>query len=111
MPRKIRFLLGGWYVCLFLLLLGSVALADPLDDAQAKLGGFLQKSGLIMTALLPSGAGVAIAALALKRSAAKAMGEEEGMTRSSNQITEVLKLTAVGTGASLLVAVAGSILA
>jgi hypothetical protein len=94
----------------FVLTMSGIALADPLDDAGAKLGGFLQKAGTIMAGLIPTAAALAIGALAVKRSAAKAMGEEEGMHRSSNQIVEVLKLTAIGTGAALIVAIAGSVL-
>jgi hypothetical protein len=87
-----------------------MAFADPLDDAGAKLGGFLQKAGVIMTGMIPTAAALAVGALAAKRSAAKAMGEEDTMGRTSNQIVEVLKLTAIGTGASLIVAIAGSVL-
>lgn len=110
LTRRVRGIVGSLHVLLFTLAITGVAFADPLDDAGAKIGAFLSKSGLIMTGLIPAGAGVAIAALAIKRAASKAMGEEDGMSRASNHITEVLKLTAVGTGASLLVAIAGSVL-
>lgn len=110
MNRWTRVGVAALYVTLFLLAMSGIALADPLDDAGAKLGAFLAKAGGIMTGLIPAAASVAVGALAAKRAASKAMGEEDGMSRASNQITEVLKLAAVGTGASLVVAIAGSVL-
>jgi hypothetical protein len=110
LTRLTRWLHGTWALLLFTFLLSGLAFADPLDDAGAKVGAFLQKAGLISTGLIPTAAGLAIAALSIKRAAAKAMGEDEGMSRAHNQIPEVLKLTAIGTGASLLVAIAGSVL-
>jgi hypothetical protein len=110
MKRSTRWTLTSLYTTLFLLMMTAVAFADPLDDAGAKLGGFLQKAGVIMTGMIPTAAALAVGALAAKRSAAKAMGEEDTMGRTSNQIVEVLKLTAIGTGASLIVAIAGSVL-
>lgn len=98
------------FTALFLLALSGVALADPLDDAGAKVGNFLQRTGFIVSGFIPATAGLAVAALAVKRTAHKTMGEEEGMMRAGNQIVEVLKLAAVGTGASLLVGIAGSVL-
>jgi hypothetical protein len=110
MKRSTRWTLTSLYTTLFLLMMTAVAFADPLDDAGAKLGGFLQKAGVIMTGMIPTAAALAVGALAAKRSAAKAKGEEDTMGRTSNQIVEVLKLTAIGTGASLIVAIAGSVL-
>lgn len=110
MSKWTRFLFLGGYACLFVFLLASVAFADPLDDAGAKIGTFLSKAGVIVSGLIPTAGGLAVAGLAIKRKMAKTMGEEEGMARTGNQIVEVLKLTAVGTGASLLVAIAGSVL-
>lgn len=95
---------------LFWLALPGIAEADPLDEAAAKLGSFLQRVGLLLAGLVPAAGGVAVGGLALKRAAAKAMGEEEGMVRASNQIAEVLKLMAITAGSSLLVAIAGSVL-
>lgn len=110
MNRLYRVIWLGGLVAIFSLALAGVAAADPLDDAAAKLGSFLQRAGLIVTGLIPAAGGVAVGGLALKRAAAKAMGEEEGMVRANSQITEVLKLTAIAAGSSLLVAVSGSIL-
>lgn len=110
MKRSTRLLLLAGYLILFLLAMSGVALADPLDDAGAKVGSFLQRAGVIMTGLIPAAAGLAVGALAVKRSFDKTLGNEDGMMRSGNQIAEVLKLAAIGTGGSLLVAVAGSIL-
>gem|GEM_PF-3284480 len=110
MTRWRRFALTAWFTMLFLLPMAGQAFADPLDDAGAKLATFLQRAGVIMAGLIPTAGGLAVAALAVKRAAAKAMGEEEGMARSGNHIAEVLKLTAIGMSASLLVAIAGSIL-
>lgn len=105
--------LGFVFLCsiLFLMALPGLGFADPLDDAGAKLGDFMSKAGMIMAGLIPATAGVAIGGLAIKRAASKAMGEEDGMMRAGNQIVEVLKLTAIGTGSSLIVAIAGSVLA
>jgi len=108
--KRTRLLLVALYATLFLLAMGGIALADPLDDAGAKIGDFLQKAGFILSGFIPAASGLAVGALAVKRSAAKAMGEEEGMSRAGNQIVEVLKLTAIGTGASLIVGIAGSVL-
>jgi len=108
--KRTRLLHVALLATVFLLTLTGIAFADPLDDAGAKIGGFLQKSGLIMAGMIPAASGLAVGALAVKRSAAKAMGEEEGMHRAGNQIVEVLKLTAIGTGASLIVGIAGSVL-
>jgi hypothetical protein len=110
MSKWTRFLVLGGVACLFVFLLAGVAMADPLDDAGAKVGAFLSKAGLIVSGLIPTAGGLAVAGLAVKRKMAKTMGEEEGMARTSNQIVEVLKLTAVGTGASILVSIAGSVL-
>jgi len=110
MSKWTRFLFVAGYACLLVFVLSSVALADPLDDAQSKLSSFLTKSGTIVTGLIPTAGGLAVAGLAIKRKMAKAMGEEETMGRVGNQIVEVLKLTAVGTGASLLVSIAGMVL-
>ena len=110
MNRRTRLLLLGLYVCVFVLALSGLAFADPLDDAGAKLGSFLQRAGVIMTGLIPSVAALAVGGLAVKRQVSKTMGEEEGMARAGNQIVEVLKLTAVGTGSALIVAIAGSVL-
>lgn len=110
MKRSTRLLMLAFYLTLFLLAMSGIALADPLDDVGAKVGDFLQRAGVILTGMIPAAAGLAVGALAVKRSAAKAMGEEDGMARSGNQIAEVLKLAAIGTGGSLLVAVAGSVL-
>jgi len=110
MTKRTRLLTMVIYPALFLLAMTGVALADPLDDAGAKVGGFLQKSGLIMSGFIPASAALAVGALAVKRSASKAMGEDEGMHRAGNQIVEVLKLAAIGTGASLIVGIAGSVL-
>lgn len=110
MTRLSRFLRVAGLAALFLLAAAGLAFADPLDDAGAKVGSFLQKAGMILTGLIPAAAGLAVGGLAIKRAIAKTMGEEEGMARSTNQIVEVLKLTAVGTGSALLVAIAGSVL-
>jgi tRNA threonylcarbamoyladenosine modification (KEOPS) complex Cgi121 subunit len=110
MRKRTRLLMVALYTSLFQMAMAGLALADPLDDAGAKVGGFLQKAGIIMTGLIPAAAGLAVGALAVKRATAKAMGEEEHMTRAGNQIVEVLKLTAVGMGATLIVAIAGSVL-
>jgi hypothetical protein len=98
------------YMAVMLTLVAVPVLADPLDDAGSKVGGFLTKAGGIATGLVPVAGGLAVAALAIKRAADKAMGAEEQMSRTSNQIVEVLKLTGIGMGASLLVAIAGSVL-
>lgn len=98
------------FALLFLLATNGLAFADPLDDAGARVGAFLQKAGVIMTGLIPAAAGLAVGGLAIKRAVSKTMGEEEGMARAGNQIVEVLKLTAIGTGSALLVAIAGSVL-
>lgn len=92
------------------LLVPAIAFADPLDDLGAKLGAFLNKAGLIAAGLIVPGGGLAVTVLALRRQAAKSLGDEETMMRSNATITDVLKWTAVGAGASLLTAVAGSIL-
>jgi len=105
-----RFLWTVVYVTVFLAGMVGLALADPLDDAGAKLGTFLQRAGLIMTGLIPAAGALAIGGLAVKRSVSKTLGEEEGMNRTSNHIVEVIKLTMVGTAASLIVGIAGSIL-
>ncbi|MFZ5823451.1 MAG: hypothetical protein ACOY94_03790 [Bacillota bacterium] len=110
MSKWTRFIWLGGYACLFVLLLSSVAFADPLDDAKTQLTEFLTKAATIVSGLIPTAGGLAVAGLAVKRKMAKTMGEEDGMARANNQIVEVLKLTAVGTGASLLVAIAGSAL-
>lgn len=110
MNRLYRVVWLGGFLVIFLLALSGVASADALDDAAAKLGNFLQRTGMIVAGLIPAAGGVAVGGLALKRAAAKAMGEEEGMVRANNQITEVLKLTAIAGGSSILVAIAGSIL-
>jgi hypothetical protein len=101
---------------LFLVVLASVLLtatichADPLDDAGAKIGDFLQKCGAIAVGLIPAAGGLAISSLAIQRKLAKAAGHQDVVNRTSEQITEVLKLVAVGAGSSLLVAIAGSVL-
>lgn len=95
---------------LALLLVPAVCFADPLDDAQAKLAAFLARAGAIATGLIPATGGLAVTGLAIKRQVAKVSGEEETMSRAGGQIQDVLKLTAIGTGASLLVSIAGSIL-
>lgn len=97
-------------LALLLTLIALPVLADPLDDAGSKVGGFMTKAGGIATGLVPVAGGLAVTALAIKRQADKAMGAEEQMSRTSHQIVEVLKLTGIGMGASLLVAIAGSIL-
>jgi hypothetical protein len=93
-----------------LLLVGRALAGDPLDEAQQKLAAFLTRTGNMAMLLLPGAGGVAVTVLAIKRAVAKAAGEEESMVRASNQIGEVLKYTAIGSGASLLVSIAGSIL-
>lgn len=95
---------------MFLIGLVSVGYADPLDDAQARLGGFLQRAGLIVTGLVPAAGILAVGVLSIRRNLAKAAGEDDAMARSSSQIMDVLKYVAIGSGASLLVAIAGSIL-
>lgn len=98
------------YLATLLTLVALPVLADPLDDAGSKVGNFLTKAGGIATGLVPVAGGLAVAALAVKRQADKAMGAEEQMSRTGNQIVDVLKLTGIGMGASLLVAIAGSVL-
>jgi hypothetical protein len=108
-----RITLGHLYALILfgcLMLASNVAMADPLDDVSTKLAGFLTKAGTVATGLIIPTGGLAVTVLALKRKAAKAMGDDDAMARTGNQIADALKLTAIGTGASLLVAVAGSIL-
>lgn len=108
-----RINLGHLYVLILfgcLMLSADPALADPLDDVSTKLSTFLTKAGTIATGLIIPTGGLAVTVLALKRKAAKAMGDDDAMARTGNQIADALKMTAIGTGASLLVAVAGSIL-
>jgi len=105
----------GWIrltlmVAAYLALIGGVVQAAPIDEAGAKLSAFVQSAGAIMTGLIPAVGGLAVAGLAVKRALAKVMGEEESMVRANNQIVEVLKLTAIGTGSALVVAVAASVL-
>lgn len=92
------------------LLTATISHADPLDDAGAKIGDFLQKAGAIATGLIPAAGGLAISSLAIQRKLAKAAGHQDVVNRTSEQITEVLKLAAVGAGSSLLVAIAGGVL-
>lgn len=110
MSKWTRVLFVAGLTSLLVLMLSSVALADPLDDAQAKISTFLTKASTVVTALIPLVGGVAVTGLAVKRKMAKAMGEDDTMARTGNQIVEVLKLTAIGTGASLLVGIAGMVL-
>ncbi len=109
MSKWTRILFVAGYACLLVFVMSSVAMADPLDDAQTKISTFLTKASTVVTALIPTMGGVAVAGLALKRKMAKAMGEDEAMSRTGNQIVEVLKLTAIGTGASILVGIAGMV--
>ncbi|HYG58682.1 MAG TPA: hypothetical protein VD902_11550 [Symbiobacteriaceae bacterium] len=91
-------------------LTATVAHADALDDAGAKLGSFLTRAGLIATGLIPGAGGLAIMSLSIQRKVAKAAGQQDVVNKTSEGIMEVLKLTMVGAGASILVAVAGGIL-
>jgi hypothetical protein len=93
-----------------IIIVPTVAFADPLDELQTKMGAFLTKAGLIATGLvLPTGS-LTVTVLALKRKAAKVMGDDEAMQRTGNQIVDAIKLTAIAGGASLLTAIAGGIM-
>jgi len=108
--KQERWLRLSVVVGVVLALLAGVAKAAPIDEAGAKLSAFVQSAGAIMTGLIPAVGALAVAGLAVKRALAKVMGEEESMVRANNQIVEVLKLTAIGTGSALVVAVAASVL-
>lgn len=97
------------FVCI--VIVPTMAFADPLDDLQGKAAGFLTKAGLLATALVIPMGSLTVTVLALKRKAAKAMGDDEAMQRSGNQIVETIKLTAVASGAGLITAIAGGFLA
>lgn len=102
-----------WVLLLVAVYLGATittGYADPLDDAQARLGSFLQRAGFMVSGLVPLVGILAIGVLSIRRNMAKAAGEDDVMSRSMGQIYDVLKLVAIGAGASLLVAIAGSVL-
>jgi hypothetical protein len=95
--------------CLVLLLAGVVH-ADALDDAGARLGGFIQKAGNIILGLGTGAGTLALAGVGVRRMVAKAAGEDDVMAKSNSQILDVLKYMAIVGGAGLLASIGGSIL-
>lgn len=107
---KRKHLVGFLFGLAVLLLAVGVAYADPLDDAGAKLGEFIQKAGNIVLGLGTGGGTLALGGIAVRRMIAKAAGDDEVMTRSNNHILEVLKYMAIVGGAGLLASIGGSVL-
>jgi hypothetical protein len=95
--------------CLVLLLAG-ICYADPLDDAGAKLGGFIQKAGNLILGLGTGAGTLALGGIGLRRMVAKAAGEDEMLAKSNGHILDVLKYMAIVGGAGLLASIGGSIL-
>ena len=108
---KRRYLLGLLLGACIVLLAAGVGHADALDDAGAKLAGFIQKAGNIVLGLGTGAGTLALAAIGVRRMVAKGAGEDEVMAKTNGQILDVLKYMAIVGGAGLLASIGGSILA
>lgn len=107
---KRQYVIGFFFGIVFVLLAVGFAHADPLDDAGAKLGEFIQKAGNLVLGLGTGAGTLALGGIGVRRMVAKAAGDEEVMNRSNNHIVEVLKYMAIVGGAGLLASIGGSIL-
>ena len=86
--------------CIVLLAAG-VCYADALDDAGARLGGFIQKAGNIVLGLGTGAGTLALGGIGIRRMVAKAAGEDEVLAKSNAHIIDVLKYMAIVGGAVL----------
>lgn len=105
-----RYLIGALMGACMVLLVAGVVYADPLDDAGAKVAGFIQKAGNIVLGLGTGAGTLALAGIGVRRMVAKAAGEDDVMAKTNGQITDVLKYMAIVGGAGLLASIGGSIL-
>lgn len=108
---KRRVLLGVLFAAFVVVMAAGVALADPLDDAGARLGSFIQKAGNIVLGLGTGAGTLALSGIGIRRMVAKAAGEDEVLGKTNGQILDVLKYMAIVGGAGLLASIGGSILA
>lgn len=107
---KRKYVLGFLLGLAILVMAAGLCFADPLDDAGAKLGAFIQKAGNIILGLGTGAGTLALGGIGIRRMVAKTTGDDEVMARSNNQIVEVLKYMAIVGGAGLLASIGGSIL-
>lgn len=89
--------------------LASVCLADPLDEAKARLLSFIDKATNVFLALAVPAGGLAMTVLGVKRTLAKAVGDDETMKGSNSQLLGVAKWTAVAVGGGILAKIAASV--
>jgi hypothetical protein len=107
---KRKYVMGFLLSLAIVLLAAGLCYADPLDDAGAKLGGFIQKAGNIVLGFGTGAGTLALGGIGIRRMVAKTAGDDEVMSRSNNHIMEVLKYMAIVGGAGLLASIGGSIL-